>query len=74
MLSGKCMIFFMRYRDPEKENKSVLTIELLSDGVIGQVKASCNRAPRMRELEFVKEWAKEKQLQFDENEVVDMGW
>ncbi len=74
VLSGKCMIFFMRYRDPKKENKSVLTIELLSGGVIGQVKASCNRAPKMRELEFVREWANEKELQFDVNEVVDMEW
>ena len=74
VLSGRCKIFFMRSTDPEKVDKSILTIELLANDVIGQVKASCNRAPKMSQLKFVEEWAKEKNLSFDRDEVMAMEW
>ena len=74
VLCGKCQIFFMRYSDPEKKDQSILTIEVLNGGKIGQVKGSCNNAPRMRELSFVQEWAEKKGLWFDRNESMVMNW
>lgn len=74
VLSGRCTILFMRFTDPKLQDKSVLTIEVTNEGVINQVKGSCNRAPRMKELNFVKEWADEKKLKLDEDEVMLMEW
>ena len=74
VLSGRCMIFFMRYKDKAKKDESVLTIEVLPDGTLGQVRGACNRAPKMEELSFVKEWAKKKKLKLDEDDVIAAGW
>lgn len=54
IIDGSCMIFFCRYtKTPEK---SLVTVELRSDGTLGQVKARFNRAPSAEAQDFVEKW------------------
>lgn len=60
ILDGEEMIFFLRKNAyPER---SLVTIELFPDGCIGQIFRSCNGAPSEKEMQFIKKWAKVKNL------------
>lgn len=60
ILEGEEMIFFMRKN--ECLEHSLVTIELFLNGDLGQIFRSCNQPPSKEELEFIKEWAKVKNL------------
>lgn len=64
VIEGKCMIFFLR--DPEAPEKSLVTIEVRSDGTLGQVKARFNHEPTPDEKRFVEKWHYERFLKQDE--------
>ena len=60
ILEGEEMIFFMRKN--ECLEHSLVTIELFLNGDLRQIFRSCNQPPSKEELEFIKEWAKVKNL------------
>ena len=51
---GECMIFFCRKIDAP--NKSYVTVEVRSNGKLGQVLAACNKQPNPSAKQFVEEW------------------
>lgn len=59
VIDGKCKILFMRNK--ENVDESLITIEV-RDGNIRQVRGKFNRNPVDWEWNFVREWAKEKEL------------
>ncbi len=60
ILNGESMICFLRSADPQKESKSILTIEVdLIEKGVRQVKARFNRQPKYEEWMFVSEWEAE---------------
>lgn len=52
--SGRCMIFFMRSN--AAPTKSCVTIEVRSDGSLGQVRERFNRKPTSEHMAFVEKW------------------
>jgi DNA-directed RNA polymerase subunit RPC12/RpoP len=60
IINGKCQIYFMR--NNENIDESLITIEVRNN-CIRQVKGKLNRKPFSEEVEFVGEWAKNKELE-----------
>lgn len=58
VINGDCMIFFLRKTD--EITKSLVTIEIHSDGTLGQVKAKYNHNPNPSEMDYVQKWYREK--------------
>lgn len=61
VISKRCCILFMR--DSSNTDNPLITIEV-RDKIIRQAKGTNNRKPIIKEDEFIKEWAKEKELQY----------
>lgn len=59
IIKQKCKILFLRYKETLKE--SLVTIEVRGNSV-RQVKGKFDRKPTCEEVEFVKKWSKEKNL------------
>lgn len=62
---GRTKIFFMRRNDAP--DQSLVTIEVHLDDSIGQVYAAGNRQPTRECKEFVAEWARAKNLKYNED-------
>lgn len=61
ILDGTCQIVFMRSRD--QENESLLTVEIRNDTIV-QVRGENNREPISREVDWLKVYAKAKNLNY----------
>ena len=61
---GREMIFFLRRKDAPDD--SLVTIEVLNNGTVGQVYAAENRVPKQECLDFVSEWARAKNLKYED--------
>ncbi|MBQ8165627.1 MAG: PcfJ domain-containing protein [Lachnospiraceae bacterium] len=70
ILDGKEMILFLRKN--ERPDQSLVTIELFYDGNLGQMFGGYNMEPTVEEMEFIKEWAKVKNLRIPEVPVKPM--
>ena len=54
IIKGECMVLFCRRTDaPEK---SLVTVEILTNGDLGQVRARFNRMPTLEVKEFIEKW------------------
>ncbi len=62
---GEEQIVFLR--KCEEEDKSLVTLEVLPGGRVGQVFRAFNTSPSEEEMEFIKKWAKAKGLVMPEN-------
>jgi hypothetical protein len=62
IIKEKCKIIFLRYKETPKE--SLITIEV-RNGVIRQSKGKGNKKPTVNEIEFIKEWAKKRNLEIN---------
>jgi hypothetical protein len=60
---GSTYILFLRHN--KKRSNSYITIEVSANYYLRQVKASHNAAPPTKVIEFVKKWAKEKNIIVD---------
>jgi hypothetical protein len=69
VIKEKCRLVFLRYRETPEE--SLITIEV-RNGVVRQVKGKGNRRPIVEEIEFVKAWAKKKELEIDCHDITAM--
>ena len=63
VINGACYIFFMRKKD--KPDKSLVTIEVLEDGRLNQIKARYNYHPSTQQIDFVHNWHKKKFADFE---------
>ena len=54
IINGECMVLFCR-RTVESDH-SLVTIEILANGALGQVKARINRAPDPEVRDFIEKW------------------
>ncbi|MCR4589747.1 MAG: PcfJ domain-containing protein [Lachnospiraceae bacterium] len=57
---GEEMILFMRKK--KKPEKSLITIEVMPDGMVGQIFGEMNRDPSEREMAFIREWSERMEL------------
>lgn len=63
VIAGRCLILFLRLKAaPEK---SLVSIEVLPDGTVGQTYRAFNKKPSAEELDFIRRWAKKKGLAFE---------
>lgn len=54
IINGECMVLFCRRTDaPEK---SLVTVEILANGELGQVRARFNRMPAPDVRQFIETW------------------
>lgn len=63
IIRGECMVFFCRHT--KTPSKSLVTVEVRSDGSLGQVKARFNREPSPDAYEFVDTWYNDVVLKSD---------
>ena len=54
IINGECMVLFCRRTD--EPERSLVTIEILANGTLGQVKARFNRAPDPEVRDFIDRW------------------
>lgn len=54
IINGECMVLFCRRTD--EPERSLVTIEILANGALGQVKARFNRAPDPEVRDFIDRW------------------
>ena len=54
IINGECMVLFCRRTD--EPDRSLVTIEILANGALGQVKARFNRAPDPEVRDFIEKW------------------
>lgn len=62
LLDLNTRICFMRYADPKKADRSLVTIEVDNNNRVVQAKARFNARPSEEKLRFVKEWEKARGL------------
>lgn len=64
---NKTMILFMRYTD--KLNKSLITLEVRG-GILRQYAGSCDRSPTEEEMQFIKKYCKEKNIEINDKHMM----